>query len=287
VALLLGGIALIAPPGASAAPLTDPPGNNGFIKVEQVDFESLQPENNPHQGCAFVVEFYNYDEGDYNATVTFEDYDPTSPSGLKVASGNLTPFIGGDAASGGTDQDAKEIYTLSFTGEPHPQQGYHVKLTINAPGSIGSSDVKHKTFWVEGCAPIVDPIIDPIPTPSVLPIDPTPSMTPPTTPLTPPAVQPIQPTTTPSPTPTVEPTVQPTEQPSAPAGSPQPTASESPTAAVPTEIDAGTGGDTAITLTSGGPGGLGGLGIGLVGGGALLVGGAAAVALRRRSRHSI
>ena len=38
----------------------------------------------------------------------------------------------------------------SFDGEPHPQQGYHVKLTIHTPGSIGA-DTKHKVFWVEPC----------------------------------------------------------------------------------------------------------------------------------------
>jgi hypothetical protein len=34
--------------------------------------------------------------------------------------------------------------------EPQPQQGFHVKLTINAEGSQGA-DVKHKVFWVTGC----------------------------------------------------------------------------------------------------------------------------------------
>ncbi len=36
--------------------------------------------------------------------------------------------------------------------DPHPIQGYHVKLTVNAEGSQGA-DVKHKVFWVEGCGP--------------------------------------------------------------------------------------------------------------------------------------
>ena len=33
----------------------------------------------------------------------------------------------------------------------HPQQGFHVKVRINAPGSIGK-DTKYKTFWVTGCS---------------------------------------------------------------------------------------------------------------------------------------
>ena len=147
--LLSGAAALVAAPAASAdetivaaVPKADPPGNNGTIKIEGTDIQSGPPDNNPHQGCSFVVEFYNYDKGDLNATVLFEDQAPTADGGLKVTSGNLNPFIGGDAAGGGNDLDAKETYTLSFTGQPQPQQGYHVKITIHAQGSIGN-DTKH------------------------------------------------------------------------------------------------------------------------------------------------
>jgi hypothetical protein len=67
-----------------------------------------------------------------------------------------TVFIGEDDNSGGGSEaglDASETYTLDLTGiEPHPNQGVHVKLTINAEGSQGA-DVKHKVFWVTGCAP--------------------------------------------------------------------------------------------------------------------------------------
>jgi hypothetical protein len=34
----------------------------------------------------------------------------------------------------------------------HPQQGYHIKVVVNAPGSIGD-DRKMKVFWVEECGP--------------------------------------------------------------------------------------------------------------------------------------
>jgi hypothetical protein len=67
-----------------------------------------------------------------------------------------TVFIGEDDNSGGGSEaglDASETYTLDLTGiEPHPMQGVHVKLTINAEGSQGA-DVKHKVFWVTGCVP--------------------------------------------------------------------------------------------------------------------------------------
>jgi hypothetical protein len=35
--------------------------------------------------------------------------------------------------------------------EAHPQQGCHIKLEVNAEGSIGA-DNKFKVFWVQPCA---------------------------------------------------------------------------------------------------------------------------------------
>ena len=63
-------------------------------------------------------------------------------------------FIGGDAAGGANDLDATVLinladYDLSAFFE-HPQQGFHIKLTVHADGSIGN-DTKFKVFWVEGC----------------------------------------------------------------------------------------------------------------------------------------
>jgi hypothetical protein len=67
-----------------------------------------------------------------------------------------TVFIGEDDNSGGGSEaglDAEATYDLSglLDGfEQHPQQGWHIKLTINADGSQGS-DLKHKVFWVTDC----------------------------------------------------------------------------------------------------------------------------------------
>jgi hypothetical protein len=99
---------------------------------------------------------YGYDEGDLDATVTFEAHPPTLRAGDDQVLLTDTVFIGEDDNSGGGSEaglDASETYTLDFTGiTPHPVQGFHVKLTINAEGSQGA-DVKHKVFWVTGCAP--------------------------------------------------------------------------------------------------------------------------------------
>jgi LPXTG-motif cell wall-anchored protein len=135
---------------ASAAP--NPPGNNGTVKIDDVAFDD-HPNNEPHVGCVFQVDFYGYDEGDLDATVTFESHPPTGPLRVLLTD---TVFIGEDDNSGGGSQDgldASVTYTLDFSGiEPHPNQGFHVKLTVNAEGSQGA-DVKHKVFWSTGCVP--------------------------------------------------------------------------------------------------------------------------------------
>jgi hypothetical protein len=134
---------------ATAAP--NPPGNNGTIKVDDLPFDDA-PNNEPHVGCSFQIDFYGFDQGDLFADVTFESHPPTGPVQVLLTD---EVFIGEDDNAGGGSQaglDASKTYTLDFTGiQPHPNQGFHVKLTIHADGSQGA-DTKHKVFWVTGCA---------------------------------------------------------------------------------------------------------------------------------------
>jgi hypothetical protein len=134
---------------AVASPaLADPPGNNGDVKIE---FSGTQPPNmEPHVPCTFNIEFYNYDEGDMYGDYSFALQPPTGTSTLLSGS----TFIGEDAAGGGTDIDASVAIDLgpSLSGvTPHPIQGYHIKVTVHADGSIGA-DTKYKVFWVK-CGP--------------------------------------------------------------------------------------------------------------------------------------
>lgn len=129
----------------------DPPGNNGTIKIDGEPFDSA-PDNEPHPGCVFQVDFYGFDEGSLDAGVTFEAVAPTSGGVVRTDS---VP-IGEDSHTGGGSEaglDASRTYDLSsdLAGvTPHPKQGWHVKLTIHADGSQGA-DVKHKVFWVSDC----------------------------------------------------------------------------------------------------------------------------------------
>jgi LPXTG-motif cell wall-anchored protein len=146
-----GAVCLVATiPGQASA---DPPGNNGTVKIDDMPFDD-HPDNEPHVGCVFQVDWYGFDEGDdLFSHVTFEVHPPTGKPEVILED---DVFIGDDDNSGGGSEDgldASATYDLSalLQGfEPHSQQGWHVKLTVNNDGSHGA-DVKHKVFWVSGC----------------------------------------------------------------------------------------------------------------------------------------
>jgi hypothetical protein len=149
---LAGALVLAIPLVAGGAPgdSTHPPGNNGTVKIDALPFDD-HPNNEPHVGCLFQIDFYNYDEGALDATYTMELWSPTGSGALEGG----TVFIGEDPNGGGTDLDASVTIDLgpelAASGQaPHPVQGFHVRLTIHAEGSIGA-DVKHKMFWVREC----------------------------------------------------------------------------------------------------------------------------------------
>ena len=164
-------VALLAfanPVGASSSHTTGgPPGNNGTVKIDGQPFDSHN-SNEPHVGCNFEVKFYGFDMGDLDAKVTFAVQPPTGKPHVLLTD---TLFIGEDNNSGGGSEaglDASRAYDLGkYLVDVYPeqaQQGYHVKLTVDADGSQGA-DTKHKVFWVQGCTlPIVPPV-----TPTVIP----------------------------------------------------------------------------------------------------------------------
>jgi hypothetical protein len=151
LASMFGGAACLVAtiPGQASA---DPPGNNGTVKVDGEEFDD-HPDNEPHVGCIFQIDWYGFDEGDLFSDVTFEVHPPTGKPEVILTD---EVFIGEDSNSGGGSEaglDASETYDLTdvLQGfEPHPNQGWHVKLTVNNDGSQGA-DVKHKVFWVSGC----------------------------------------------------------------------------------------------------------------------------------------
>ena len=107
-------------------------------------------ENVPHPGCTFVVDFFGYDVGERDAVMTFEGQEPTGGGELLVEQAAFTV----ESRESGNQLNHSQTIDLSpaLIGiEPHPKQGWHVKLTVNVDGAQGA-DVKHKVFWVSECA---------------------------------------------------------------------------------------------------------------------------------------
>jgi len=163
--------------GASVA-LGDPPGNNGTVKINSQDVDSSEDISNvPHVPCDFQVEFFGFDEGQ-TATITFTIHPPSGDGDVLLSE---TKTISNDPAAGGLN-DVDEVFPYSGTSfgldrfTAQPQQGFHVKLTIESSGVPGG--VKHKVFWLQ-CAP-TKPTTPPTTPPKSPPR--TPPKTPPTTP---------------------------------------------------------------------------------------------------------
>ncbi|MGZ4453173.1 MAG: hypothetical protein ACXVDH_00395 [Nocardioides sp.] len=240
----------------------DPPGNNGTVKIAALGDLDRIPNNTPHPGCSFEVQWYGFDGGsDVVSTVSFTPQAPTRDVTISVDGPTSVP-VGEDAASGAgtaTGLDAVQAYTLSFSGGAPAKQGYHVRLTVATPRSLGN-DTKTKVFWVEPCdaapaAPQATPasIVGPGPRPDA--------------PGTPGATPAAAPAAIAGPLADVGS--------SADAATPVPGRVGTPSAGVPTAIDAGER-RNALARAVSSP-----WGIGLIAGGAVLVALGAVVARRR------
>jgi hypothetical protein len=139
-------------------------GNSGGVKADRIPVDDTAPDNQPHVGCSFGLDFSGYGKGELDATVTFAVQPPT---GLWETLLTDNVLVGGDAAGGATDHDAARTYVLDLSSyEPHPEQGHHVKVSVEVTGVQGHG-AKHKVFWVTGCeAPTPTPSPTPTPDPT-------------------------------------------------------------------------------------------------------------------------
>jgi hypothetical protein len=152
-----------------ATPAEDPPpwGETGVVKVDGRPFDT-HPDNEPHVGCTFELDFSNYPEGGIGARYSLRLWPPTGRQ--RLLAGTVT--LEDDPAGGGQDLDGELRLDLrealwASGAEPHPQQGWHVKVSVRVPRSVGPDD-KHKVFWVSCAAPA----------PTVLPTTVTPTAAP-------------------------------------------------------------------------------------------------------------
>ena len=166
---LVAAVAVSGPAGAAKkTPPGDPPGNNGTVKIDQSDVPDDDKGNEPiGENCYFWLKFYNFDQGQL-ADITFAAHpptggkDPITDKGHGFGQPGDGWEISDDPAGGGTDEDAVLPYNLTdyVRGlEPHPQHGYHIKLTTtirNADKSAVPGGVKHKVFWIKCTPPPVE-----------------------------------------------------------------------------------------------------------------------------------
>ena len=279
--VVLGAASASADKGDNGKP--GAPGNNGTVKVgDSTDLDEGRPENDPHLPCTFNIQWFNFDSGwgTLDATVEIDLQAPTNGAkgvGMTVASGDLSPsFVGNGGQPGAGDgMDHLEWYTLAFTGDPHPQQGYHVKITVTTPHSLGS-DRKFKVFWVGPCeAPESSAPPSSAPPSSTPPSSAPPSSSPPSS-----APAPVVPSDTVLGTETVKP--KPSKKPTKAPPAAEETVLGTQEAA-PTAVAAGSAGDQG----PGGPG-AGGWAALLVGAGLALVAAGGTLGLRgSRGSHQV
>jgi hypothetical protein len=153
--LLSVAVVLVWASGAVLADGSNPPGNNGTVKIDNYgNGNDVAPNNEPHVQCTFGTDSYGYEASALSGAEAFNQHPPTSGGGTAVApqSAGTSTLKGTNARGTGRTYNGSDSPTLSLVGDPHPKQGYHVKLTYDAPdGNSNGSTLKHKVFWVQPC----------------------------------------------------------------------------------------------------------------------------------------
>jgi hypothetical protein len=129
----------------------NPPGNNGTVKVDAKDFDTL-PDNQPHADCRFSIDFYGFDAG-AGAQITFTVISPTVATEVNIGPFSIADLQSSGQAGAGTVDgfDTRYAIDLNNTLAPYMATGQaHVRLTVHADGAL-NADTKFKTFWVSGC----------------------------------------------------------------------------------------------------------------------------------------
>ena len=172
---------------AQAAPNpTSGSGNNGTVKLDLIPNDDTTPNNQPHVGCPFGVDWHGFD-ANARTTVEFRIQPPSVGSagrvllpvdvyeanGAYVGQTRTDSFrLDGDGPAGGGSQagwDGSRTYDLTpgllrygvyaaGHGTGHPVRldgkpaldGYHVKMTVRTETANGAI-TKHKVFWTGLC----------------------------------------------------------------------------------------------------------------------------------------
>lgn len=140
--MLLLVLALLTPSAAAD--------HSGTVKISGDQGEAEpDPDNEPHVSCQFAVEFFQFAVEEVQVTFTAQ-----APSGDETII-ILTDTVALEENEGGDEPTYNGQAAYDFTGllddlERHPEQGYHVKLSVDQ--SPAEPPLKHKVFWVD-CPP--------------------------------------------------------------------------------------------------------------------------------------
>jgi LPXTG-motif cell wall-anchored protein len=148
-AALAGAVALTVAALGLAGTASGQQPNRGTVKIDGTDLADV-PNNEPHvDDCVFNVEFFGYPANQEVAVqVTLQS--PTSGPGAINQSTVLDDDdeSGGGSAEGFDGQITIDATSLTAGIEPHPIQGWHLRLEVD-DGEVGGP--KQKVFWVIGC----------------------------------------------------------------------------------------------------------------------------------------
>lgn len=160
-------LGLATPAWATGNP-HNPPGDNGTVKIDGVEFED-KVDNQPHVTCDFELEFFNFDKNQ-KANLTLWAQAPSATPKDKVVWSKKDVLISDDPAAGAeNDHDAViklSADDLDLSGlKLQPQQGYHIKLDVDLTDGRAFDD-KHKVFWLQPCKSSENPPTTPPTSPS-------------------------------------------------------------------------------------------------------------------------
>lgn len=136
--VLLAGLFAVATSNAQSKDNSS--GNNGTVKIVQNISDA--PSNNPHVFCEFYVVGTKLDKNQ-KGYIKIEGQSPTKDAGVFTKN-----YIANEKGDFVVAFNLKNF----LKGEPHPNQGYHLKLDVEG---VKGND-KHKVFWVT-CAKSVEP----------------------------------------------------------------------------------------------------------------------------------
>jgi hypothetical protein len=143
---------------ATSAFALNAPGNDGTVKIDKLPFD-MHPNNEPHVGCVFQVDLYNFGNGGLTGVASFSLQSPTLSAGpsqlLEVDSTTLADISNPGADTDGYQGDITVDLSSALAASgatAHPIQGFHVKLTVEVKDNVGNDSFnKYKVFWVQGC----------------------------------------------------------------------------------------------------------------------------------------